>query len=214
MPAAVVNGAMLVVPAAGMEEGLGVIAGTGSIAVGRSAGGRLVMAGGGGGSSATRGARWPSAARRRRPLLALDEGHEDAELLQRLQAALGVPDADGLTLALTEDPSPGHLGPIAPAVFAAADAGSMLAQRAIAAGAAALATLVGRLRRKGAVGRVAVAAGGVMTGQPRLYEGFRDRLHQAHPDLEVRLLEEAPVAGALVLARRLAEGNGLPDHPL
>jgi hypothetical protein len=44
-----------------------------------------------------------------------------------------------------------------------------------------------------------------MTSQPRLFEGFQERVLDAHPDLEVRLLEAPPVAGALVLARRLAE---------
>ena len=206
VPATVVNDAMLVVPAAGVDEGLGVIAGTGSVAVGRTGGGRFLIAGGwgwvlgdeGGAVTLVREAA-------RAALLGRDEGHEDAELLRRLEEAFDVTDADELTLAITEDPSPAHLGPAAPSVFAAADAGSAVAQRVIEHGAQALATLVDRLRQKGATGRVVVAGGGVMTGQRRLFDGFRERVVAAHPELEVRLLQAPPVAGALVLARRLAE---------
>lgn len=213
VPATVVNDAMLVVPAAGVVEGLGVIAGTGSVAVGRTGAGRFVLAGGWGWVLGDEGGAVTLVREAvRAALLAQDEGREDAELLRRLEEAFEVTDTDRLTLAVTEDPSPARLGPVAPTVFAAADAGSVLAQRVIGSGAAALATLVDRLRRKGAAGRVVVAAGGVMTSQPRLFEAFNDRVHRAHPDLEVRLLEGAPVAGALVLARRLAESS--PDPAL
>ncbi len=212
--ATVVNDAMLVVPAAGVDEGLGVIAGTGSIAVGRTASGRFVLAGGWGWVLGDEGSAVGLVREAARvALLAHDEGHDDPELLRRLEVAFDAPDPDQLTLAITEDASPAHLGPAAPAIFAAAEAGSPLAQRVIASGAAALATLVDRLQAKGAAGRVVVAAGGVMTGQPRLFEAFRDRVQRVHPDLEVRLLETAPVAGALVLARRLAEGNGAGSAP-
>lgn len=209
VPATVVNDAMLVVPAAGVDEGLGVIAGTGSVAVGRTASGRFVRAGGWGwvlGDEGSAVGLVRDAARA--ALAAYDEGHDDPELLRRLEAAFDAADPDQLTLAITEDPSPARLGPAAPAVFAAADAGSPLARRVIGTGLGALATLVDHLQEKGAAGRVVVAAGGVLTGQPRFYEAFRDRVRRAHPDLEVRLLEAAPVAGALVLARRLAESNG------
>lgn len=214
VPATVVNDAMLVVPAADVDEGLGVIAGTGSVAVGRTAAGRFVVAGGWGwvlGDEGSAVGLVREAARA--ALLAHDEDHDDPELLRRLEAAFDTADLDQLTLAITEDPWPAHLGPAAPAVFAAADAGSPLARRVIANGAASLATLVDRLQAKGAAGRVVVAAGGVMTGQPRFFERFRDRVQRAHPDLEVRLLEAAPVAGALVLARRLAESNGADSAP-
>lgn len=208
-PATVVNDAMLVIPAAGVDEGLGVIAGTGSVAVGRTASGRFVRAGGWGwvlGDEGSAVGLVREAARA--ALAAYDEGHEDPELLHRLEAAFEASDPDQLTLAITEDASPARLGPAAPAVFAAADAGSPLARRVIADGVAALASLVDHLQSRGATGGVVVAAGGVMTGQPGFYEGFRDRVQRVHPDLEVRLLDSAPVAGALVLARRLAESNG------
>ncbi len=206
VPATVVNDAMLVVPAAGVEEGLGVIAGTGSIAVGRTGAGRFVMAGGWGWVLGDEGGAVTLVrAAARAALLAREDGHEDAVLLRRLEEAFDVADHDQLTLSITEDPSPAHLGAAAPALFAAADAGSALAQSVIDDGAAALATLVERLLRKGAAGRVVVAAGGVMTAQPRLFAAFREQLLADHPELEVRLLEAPPVAGALVLARRLAE---------
>lgn len=209
VPATVVNDAMLVVPAAGVDEGLGVIAGTGSIAVGRTGSGRFVVAGGWGWVLGDEGSAVGLVREAARAALwAHDEEHDDPELLLRLEEAFHAADPDQLTLAITEDASPARLGPAAPAVFAAADAGSRLAQRVIAGGIASLAALVDRLQAKGAAGQVVVGAGGVMTGQPRMFEGFRARVQRAHPDLEVRLLETAPVAGAVVLARRLAESSG------
>lgn len=205
--ARVVNDAMLLVPAAGLGDGLGVIAGTGSIGVGRTAAGAFLFAGGWGWVLGDEGGA-VSLAREavRAALLAADEGRPDGGLLRALEAGFGVATLDELVLAITQDPSPARLARLAPAVFAAADAGATLARQIIDGGAAALATLVDRLRQKGAVGRVVVASGGVITHQPRLFEGFRDRVRLAHPDLEVRLLQGAPVAGAVVLARRLAEG--------
>lgn len=206
VPAVVVNDAMLLVPAAGLSEGLGLISGTGSIAVGRTRSGRFLMAGGWGWVLGDEGGAVGLVREAARAvLLARDEGRHDPELLRRLEAAFEVKGADQLTLAITEHPSLGRLAAVAPAVFAAADAGSALARQVIDDGAVALATLVDRLRRKGAVGDVVVAAGGVISRQRRLFEGFRDRVRAAHPGLEVRLLEAAPVAGALVMARRLAE---------
>jgi N-acetylglucosamine kinase-like BadF-type ATPase len=203
--ATVLNDAMLV----GLDEGLGVIAGTGSIAVGRTAEGRFVMAGGWGWVLGDEGGAVTLVrAAARAALLARDEGAEDHELLRRLEVAFDVADPDELTLSITVDPSPAHVGPAAPAVFPAADAGSTLARDVIAEAASALASLVDRLLRKGAAGRVVVAAGGVMTGRPRFFLMFRERVLEAHPDLDVRLLEAPPVAGALVRARRLAEREG------
>jgi len=46
--------------------------------------------------------------------------------------------------------------------------------------------------------------GSVIVHQPRLAHAFRRRIGRAHPRLSVRLLDEQPVAGAVALARRLA----------
>jgi hypothetical protein len=58
---------------------------------------------------------------------------------------------------------------------------------------------VHRLVARGAVGSTVVAAGSVIVGQPRLADAFRARV-----SLDVQLLTDAPVAGAVALARRSA----------
>ena len=47
------------------------------------------------------------------------------------------------------------------------------------------------------------AAGSVIVHQPQLARAFRTCLARQHPRLTVRILDEEPVAGAVVLARRL-----------
>ena len=64
--------------------------------------------------------------------------------------------------------------------------------------------LVSQLRRRGAIGSAVVAAGGVITAQPRLATTVRTLLAQQHPDLVFILLDDEPVAGAWFLANRLA----------
>jgi N-acetylglucosamine kinase-like BadF-type ATPase len=94
-------------------------------------------------------------------------------------------------------------GPAAPAVFAAADAGSALASTVIENGARHLARLVDQLVRRGATGSDVVAAGSVIVGQPRLFGGLVRLVAERHPSFTVHLLTDPPVAGALALAREL-----------
>ncbi|WP_030149362.1 N-acetylglucosamine kinase [Mycetocola saprophilus] len=199
-----VNDAALLIPAAGVDAGIGLIAGTGAIGVGTLADGTAVSAGGwgwvigdeAGGSGIVREAT-------RAALLAHDDGLPDDGLLGALLASFGVADAERLARAVNDEPTMANWSPHAPAVFAAADAGSGLAAGVIDGAAAHLARLVDQLVRRGAVGAHVVAAGSVILGQPRLAEGVRKRVATAHPGLEFHLLEDDPVAGALALARAL-----------
>jgi N-acetylglucosamine kinase-like BadF-type ATPase len=202
--ARVVNDAALVVPAAGLGAGIGVIAGTGAIAVGRDATGAHLFAGGWGwvlGDDA--GATGIVREATRAVLAAHDAGAGDDGLLGALQAAFGVESPDRLARAVNDEPTPESWGPRAPVVFAAADAGSALAAGVVEAAAAHLTRLVGQLVARGALGRDVVAAGGVAAHQPRLAADLRRLLAREHPALTLRLLERPPVAGALVLARDL-----------
>ncbi|BBB02207.1 hypothetical protein RVR_9970 [Actinacidiphila reveromycinica] len=206
VPATVVNDAALLVPAAGLEHGIGVIAGTGSIAVGARADGTVLFAGGWGWVLGDEGSA-PAIVREavRAVLADHDRGRPDDGLLTALLDHYGVAGAPGLARAVNDSPTPATWGPAAPAVFDAAAAGSALAAGVVDTAAAALAALVGTLRARGAAGGTVVAAGGVLTGQPLLAGLLRDRLAAAHPDLTLRLLDAPPVAGATALARaRLA----------
>jgi N-acetylglucosamine kinase-like BadF-type ATPase len=206
IPAVVVNDAALLVPAAGATAGIGVIAGTGAIAVGATAAGEALAAGGWGWVlSDDAGAVGLVREAVKAALLAHDAGDPDDGLLRALLAAFGVPTAERLARAVNDEPTIENWAPHAPVVFAAADAGSVRAARVVEAGADHLALLVDQLRHRGAVGDVVVAAGGVITRQPRLRDAFAERLHRRHPALSFQLLRDAPVAGAVSLARRLHE---------
>lgn len=201
--AVVVNDGALLVPAAGLHDGIGVIAGTGAIAVGQDKAGEPLFAGGwgwvlGDEAGAPGLVRLATVA----ALTAHDEGAPDDGLLAELQHAFAVRSPEALARAVNDEPTPESWGRHAPAVFAAADRGSALAAGVVYAGADHLATLVRRLLDRGAVGECVVAAGGVITHQPRLERAFRDRIAARHPQLSVTLLEDEPVAGAVVLARR------------
>ncbi|GIT80855.1 ATPase [Leifsonia sp. LS1] len=202
--AAVVNDAQLLVPAAGLRSGIGVIAGTGSIAVGSDASGRTLFAGGWGWVLGDEGGA-PAIVREATiaALRADDEGAPDDGLLSGLVRAFGVDAAPALARAVNDDPTPENWGPRAIAVFAAADAGSVLATGVIESAGQSLAALVDRLVARGATGSDVVVAGSVFVHQPRLLAAFTRTLGTTRPALAVVPLSDAPVAGAVELARRL-----------
>ncbi|CAN5332663.1 BadF/BadG/BcrA/BcrD ATPase family protein [soil metagenome] len=202
--AVAVNDAALLVPAAGFESGLGVISGTGSIAVGQNAQGGYVITGGWGwviGDEA--GAAGLVREATKAALSAHDDGLADDGLLDALTAGFGVADAERLARAVNDEPTMDNWGPRAPVVFAAADTGSALAARVIDAAADNLVRLVTQLVTRGAVGSAVVAAGSVIVGQPRLFDAFVRGVAARHPGLSVHLLRVPPVEGAVQLARRL-----------
>ncbi len=208
--AVVVNDGQLLVPAAGLEDGIGLVAGTGSIGVGADASGNTQLAGGWGWILGDEGGAVGIVREATRAALAAhDEGRADDGLLDGLQRAFGVPTAERLARAVNDDATIANWAPRAASVFAAADDGSALAAAVIDAAAADLATLVSRLIARGAVGSTVVAAGGVIVRQPRLAKALGHCLAIRHPRIVLRILDEDPVTGAVVLARRLlATGPG------
>lgn len=202
VPCTVVNDAHLLAAAAGVDEAIGLIAGTGSIAAGWLANGEPVYAGGwgwllgddGGAAGLVREAA-------RRALDAVDEGHEDEILTGCLIHSAGVASLPQLSMAMMTGPS-GSWTRLSPAVFEAAELGSRIAADVIDEGGAALAELVTRVRRRGAIGAVVVASGGVIVNQPRLEFAVAEALSRSLPELRLHVLSEPPVQGAVVLARR------------
>lgn len=197
-----VNDASLIVAAAGFSQGIGVIAGTGAIAVGADADGSFLSSGGWGWVIGDEG----SAAglvreATRAALRANDEGRPDDGLLGHLLVDFGVADAERLTRRVNDDPTVDNWAPHAPAIFAAAEAGSALADAVIADGARHLADLVNQLRHRGAVGSDIVVAGSVIVNQPRLLDAFRRCVAENDQNASVHVLREPPVAGAVMLAR-------------
>lgn len=212
-PAVAVNDAALLVAAAGLETGIGVIAGTGSIAVGQDATGSPLFAGGWGWVLGDDGG--APAIVREATIAALtahddgthDDGSDDDGLLAALLRAFGVDSAPALARAVNDTPTTENWGPHAPAVFAAADAGSALARGVVDRAADHLAGLVTQLIRRGAVGNGVVTSGSVIVNQPRLFAALSARVAAAHPQLTVVLLGDAPVAGGVALARRVVAAS-------
>lgn len=203
--AIVVNDAALLLPAAGIDRGIAVIAGTGAIGVGQDAAGDYLFAGGWGwvlGDEA--GAAGIVRDATRAALLAHDQGLPDDGLLGALMASFQAVDAPALARAVNDEPTMDNWGSRAPVVFAAADAGSARALAVITGAARHLVDLVGQLRHRGAVGRDVVAGGSVIVHQPRLMTTFQTLLGQQQPDLRPHLLSGPPVLGALALAHRRA----------
>ncbi|MCU1506284.1 MAG: hypothetical protein JWP05_1253 [Microbacteriaceae bacterium] len=197
-----INDAGLLVPAAGFESGIGVIAGTGSIAVGSTDDGELLVTGGWGwviGDEA--GAAGIVRLASQAALLAHDDGLPDDGLLGALLLDFDVADSERLARAVNDIPTMDNWAPHAGAVFAAADGGSRLAATVVDQAAVHLARLVTQLRRRGAVGTDVVAAGGVIANQPRLFDAFRAAVAASEPTLSTHLLEVRPVHGAIAIAR-------------
>ncbi|MBA2811007.1 ATPase [Streptomyces sp. KM273126] len=205
VPCLVVGDAELLVPAAGLDNGVGLVAGTGSVAVGRLADGSPVQVGGwgavlgdeGGGAGLVREAV-------RAVWAAHDRGEAPDALADRLVAAFGVSEVPALGAALESatDVS-AEWGRHAPAVFAAAEDGSLIAREVIADGGRALAALVVRLAERGVFVGDVVIAGSTVLAQPTLYEAFASALAAALPSARPRPLDLAPVEGAVALAQSL-----------
>ncbi|KUN79478.1 ATPase [Streptomyces bungoensis] len=204
-PALVVGDAELLVPAAGLDKGVGLVAGTGSVAVGRAADGTRVQVGGWG---AVLGDEGGSAGLVREAARACWAAHDRGEppdaLAGALTEAFGVPEVPALGAALESatDVS-AEWGRHAPVVFSAAAAGSRLAREVIDAGGRSLAALVGRLAGRGVVVDDVVVAGSTVLVQPPLYGAFTAALAEALPGARPRPLRVPPVNGAVELARSL-----------
>ena len=204
----VVNDAELMVPAAGHVDGIGVVAGTGSIAVARTADGKMLAAGGWGwilgdeGSAAALVREAAKAIRR-----ALDRGQDGDPLIGMLMREIGTDDQTKLGILLNETRGAAAWGRYANAVFDAANAGSPLASRVIKEGGDGLAALVQLLIERGANASLVVAGGGVIAEQPMLMEAFVEAMASVSPGSRVVLLREPPVIGAVALAARLVAGQ-------
>jgi N-acetylglucosamine kinase-like BadF-type ATPase len=205
VPALVVGDAELLVPAAGLDKGVGLVAGTGSVAVGRLPDGGPVQVGGWGAVLGDEGGAAGLVREAARAVWAAhDRGEEPDALATGLVAAFGVAEVPALGAALeaATDVS-GEWGRHSPVVFAAAEAGSPLARAVIADGGRALASLVVRLAGRGVPVDDVVVAGGTVLAQPALYEAFTSALAESLPAARPQRLRVPPVEGAVALARSL-----------
>ncbi|WP_066043403.1 N-acetylglucosamine kinase [Herbiconiux solani] len=240
VPTVAVNDAALIAPAAGLEHVIGLIAGTGAIGVGWDEDGSFLTAGGWGsvigddagaagivreavkralarhddgidaGIDAGIGAAAAAAAADSGGVARPDGTGTADPLLSILLESFGVADAERLARAVNDDPTTENWGPHAPAVFRAAENGSVEAALVIDGAASHLARLVDQLLAHGAIGSDVIAAGSVVTAQPVLFDRMSALVTARHPGLAVALLDRAPVTGAVELAARLVGAGALP----
>jgi glucosamine kinase len=200
----VVDDASLILPAAGLTEGIAVISGTGSIAVG-SWQGRSEWAGGWGYLLGDEGSGYWIVRSAIRTLLARRaEGLPAGGLGACLLEATGSSDLDALRGAFYRRPQPQYWAPYAPTVLDCPDPESAkLTQEA----ALALADLAESLARRlaAADGIPIVLAGGLM-GHRALQAATVAAVTAALPTSGVRPLSDPPVAGAIRLAAAALSG--------
>lgn len=204
-PVHVTNDAALVGPAAGVDRAIGVIAGTGSIVIGADAESRPVSAGGHGWMLADPGSA-PGIAREAVRAVArrADSGRVSDALGIALMNHFGAGDVSELVWVFTSQADMHRWAGAAPIVFAAAEAGSADARCTIEQAADDLAHQIAMVLRRGAVAEAIVAAGGVITNQPRLAEALERRIRKRDIVHPFRVLEADPVSGAVAMARRLS----------
>lgn len=211
----VLNDAELIVPASGLENGVGLVVGTGSIAAGRTPAGHTVTAGGWGWILGDEGS---APALVRDSLRAVLTRHEIGEAPDALGLALmdafAVDTPPDLLVAASQSADKQGWGRHARHVFTAAQSGSEDARHVIDQAAAALCDTLERVERQGADLENVIVAGGVAQNQPLLLSALRRHISTRFPASAVRALSSAPVRGALTIGwRRLAWPSEIPDVP-
>lgn len=198
----IVDDAALVLPAAGRHDGIAVICGTGSIAVGEHQG-RRARAGGWGYLLGDEGSGYWIVRTAVRTLLDRHAaGRPPGPLGERLLAEAGLPGIEALHPAFLARPQPQFWARYAPAVL---DSGDQAAGELAGSAAAALADLAVRVDASlGSPRPLVVVLAGGLTSHAGLRAAATSAIAAALPCSEVIQLTEPPVAGAVNLARAAA----------
>lgn len=213
----VVNDALVaLVAGAGDEAGVVLVAGTGSIAYGRTAAGQAARAGGWGYLLGDEGGGfWIGRAALSAVVRQFDGRGPGTELAGLVLAHLGLSNPTELIHAIYyRDVHRQAIAGLAGVVQRAADAGDAVAAQILAhAGAelaSAAASVIGRLGMRGETFPT-ILAGGMFRGVPWLTRDVQARLSEVAPRSTVRVLEVEPAVGAVHLA--LAAARGTLDVP-
>ncbi|WP_082653104.1 N-acetylglucosamine kinase [Aureimonas sp. AU22] len=215
-PVQVVNDAELMPAALGLEHAIGLVAGTGSIAVCRDGTGRMHVAGGWGWIIGDEGSAASLVREAARSVARhLDRGGSTADpLVSHLFEALEIPSPARIGSRLGQIGPASAVGAHAQLVFEAEREGSDLAAQVVAEGGRALADLVATLEARGVRADTAVAGGSVIAAQPSLWNAFSGALEVAcEGRVAARLFTGAPVEGACFLARQRAALGKLGGKP-
>jgi N-acetylglucosamine kinase-like BadF-type ATPase len=195
---AIVHDARLVLAAAQRESGIALIAGTGSVAYGRTANGREAQRGGWGWMVGDEGGgAWVTREAAREVMRRADAGLPLGELGGALLKFCGAGDATQMTANLHAMREPMQWASAAAVVFetAESDRGAM---EIVVRAASALAALVRDIQGSLGIDGPIVLAGGLLLNQPRLETAVREQISSP-----CERLEEPPVEGAVRLAAEL-----------
>lgn len=202
----ITDDAALVLPAAGIDDGISVICGTGSIATGQWQGHRLRAGGWGYLLGDEGGGYWIVREAVRILLSRRDRDAPAGALADRLLTASELADTGSLHAAFLGRPQPRYWARYAPAVLDCDDpAAADLAEAAAGALARLVSVVATRLAVQHAAprGLPVVLAGGLMA-HDRLWRAAAGAVTRAVPGSAVTRLAEPPVAGAVRLAVRAA----------
>jgi N-acetylglucosamine kinase-like BadF-type ATPase len=191
-------------------EGYCLIAGTGSLALGRSRDGRLARAGGLGYMLGDEGsAAWIGKTAIARLLRGLEGRDLPSSMLGAVLEKTGLPQAEDLIRYVHLDADKAQVASLAPLVTAAARKGDPLALDILRAGAAELALLVKSVLEKSPwiENRTLALAGGVIEHDEVLTGKLREALAAGFPGLRVTEPRGSALEGACLLARSAAPGR-------
>ena len=208
----IVNDALIaLVAGAGDRPGVVIVAGTGSIAYGRDAGGRAARSSGWGYLLGDEGGGyWIGRAALQAVVRQYDGRGPQTLLTQIVLADMRLTDPTELTHAVYGGGLHRNaIANIAPTVQRAADAGDAIAADIITRASieltAAAASVITRLEMRGGQFPI-LLSGGVFRGVPSLVLQVATRLAEVAPRSEVRPLEAEAAAGAVILALAAARG--------
>jgi glucosamine kinase len=194
----IVKDAMLVLPAAGLDAGIALICGTGSVAIG-SYQGREVQSGGWGYLLGDEGSGyWMVRAALRVLLDRRDRGAPLGELGDRLLAATGTGHVGALHEMFYAQAQPRHWAGYAPLILTSADPSAATITAAAADALAGLA--VSAAERLGAPPGLPVILSGGLFRHAELETTVRIAIEEARPGSEIRALARQAVTGAVRLA--------------
>lgn len=198
----VLNDSNLLILAHGATSGTGVIAGTGSSAT-ATVGDDVVTVGGWGWIFGDEGGAVGIVRDAAKQVLDAYDRNE-ADVLTRDFLEFFDIDHPHRLIHLFATVEPREWSKAASVIFGAAEKGSARAQKVIHAHALALAGLIAQLKHRGGDVSTIVCAGGVITGQPALFDAFKREVRRlVGTSTKIALLLDPPVKGALNLARNI-----------